>query len=148
MVAHMLAAIGGGLGSNAIFSGGVLLLIATYFMNYLRQAVTFLVEYIMRRFFIEIELKPNDDAFRWLITYVRIHETFFLLSDRFLLSGRFLMRHRKPNFLHFLTIFQRRYQKINTFFLHRKHIVFLSSESNAHGNDTSQTWMTSILRML
>eukprot|EP01122_Echinamoeba_exundans_P013544 TRINITY_DN5928_c0_g1_i1.p1 TRINITY_DN5928_c0_g1~~TRINITY_DN5928_c0_g1_i1.p1 ORF type:complete len:496 (-),score=92.09 TRINITY_DN5928_c0_g1_i1:29-1489(-) len=70
MATHMLAALGSGLGSNAIFSGGVLLLIATYFMNYIRQAVTFLVEYILRRFFIEIELKPNDDAFRWLITYI------------------------------------------------------------------------------
>lgn len=73
MVAHLLPALASSMNSNAIFSGGLLLLIAGYFMNHIRVAFTFLLEYISRRFFIEIELKPSDEAFRWLITYVRLH---------------------------------------------------------------------------
>lgn len=56
---------------NQLFSGGLFLLIVGYFMGYLRSFVSFLLEYTMRHFFIEVELKNGEDAHRWLVTYVR-----------------------------------------------------------------------------
>lgn len=50
------------LAGNPVFSGGILLLVASYFMGYVKIVVTSLFEYALRRFFIEIELKPSEEG--------------------------------------------------------------------------------------
>jgi hypothetical protein len=64
-------AVSGSMAGNGLVQSGLMLLVMGSMLNYVRTFVAAVWDFICRRFFIEVELTQQEDAYRWLMIWVR-----------------------------------------------------------------------------
>lgn len=67
--------------SNTLVSSGLILLLATTLWGYLRQFSWFAFEFLMQRFVTQVEIREDDDTFRWISTFLAENPKYALLTQ-------------------------------------------------------------------
>lgn len=74
-------AVAGAAGSNALVSSGIILLIATALLGYLRQAFYWAWNFFTHRFMTQVEILSDDDMFRWVTQFLAENPQHILLTQ-------------------------------------------------------------------
>lgn len=67
--------------SNTLVSSGLILLLATTLLGYVRQFSWFAFEFLMQRFVTQVEIREDDDTFRWISTFLAENPKYALVTQ-------------------------------------------------------------------
>jgi mitochondrial chaperone BCS1 len=74
--------------SNSLVSSGIILIIATAALGYLRTIGYWLFEFFTHRFVTQVEIREDDDTFRWLATFIAENPQHVLITQQHRVSVR------------------------------------------------------------